>query len=146
MKIFALIFSFLICFTTLNAQSIDSLKHIVVVTELQDSMALINNEDINIINKVFYERNILDSLNTINDTLIKKLEIQRLDLQKIILNQKVVIQNDSLIKLKYQSLLDDQNKILQKYQKDIKKQKTQKTIWMSTSGGLAIALFIVLLI
>ena len=146
MKWIALILSFLMCFTISNAQSIDSLKHIVVVTELQDSMALINNEDINIINKVFYERNILDSLNTINDTLIKKLEIQRLDLQKIILNQKVVIQNDSLIKLKYQSLLDDQNKILQKYQKDIKKQKTQKTIWMSTSGGLAIALFIVLLI
>lgn len=146
MKWIALILSFLMCFTISNAQSIDSLKHIVVVTELQDSMALINNEDVNIINKVFYERNILDSLNTINDTLIKKLEIQRLDLQKIILNQKVVIQNDSLIKLKYQSLLENQNKILQKYQKDIKNQKTQKTIWMSTSGGLAIALLIVLLI
>lgn len=146
MKIFALIFSFLICFTTLNAQSIDSLKHIVIVTELQDSMALINNEDINIINKVFYERNLLDSLNTINDTLIQHLKLVQIEQSNIILNQKVIIQNDSLIKLNYKTLLDEREKILQKYQKDVKNQKTQKTIWMSTSGGLAIALLIILLI
>lgn len=146
MKRIALILSFLMCFIISNAQSIDSLKHIVIVTELQDSMALINNEDINIINKVFYERNLLDSLNTINDTLIQRLKLVQIEQSNIILNQKVIIQNDSLIKLNYKTLLDEREKILQKYQKDIKNQKTQKTIWMSTSGGLAIALLIILLI
>lgn len=146
MKRIALILSFLMCFIISNAQSIDSLKHIVIVTELQDSMALINNEDINIINKVFYERNLLDSLNTINDTLIQRLKLVQIEQSNIILNQKVIIQNDSLIKLNYKTLLDEREKILQKYQKDIKNQKTQKAIWMSTSGGLAIALLIILLI
>lgn len=146
MKRIALILSFLMCFIISNAQSIDSLKHIVIVTELQDSMALINNEDINIINKVFYERNLLDSLNTINDTLIQHLKLVQIEQSNIILNQKVIIQNDSLIKLNYKTLLDEREKILQKYQKDVKNQKTQKTIWMSASGGLAIALLIILLI
>ena len=128
MKRIALILSFLMCFIISNAQSIDSLKHIVIVTELQDSMALINNEDINIINKVFYERNLLDSLNTINDTLIQHLKLVQIEQSNIILNQKVIIQNDSLIKLNYKTLLDEREKILQKYQKDVKNQKTQKTI------------------
>ena len=128
MKRIALILSFLMCFIISNAQSIDSLKHIVIVTKLQDSMALINNEDINIINKVFYERNLLDSLNTINDTLIQRLKLVQIEQSNIILNQKVIIQNDSLIKLNYKTLLDEREKILQKYQKDIKNQKTQKTI------------------
>ena len=53
MKLLALILSFFLCFTGINAQNIDSVKHIVVVTKLQDNMALINNDDINVINKVF---------------------------------------------------------------------------------------------
>lgn len=146
MKIFALIFSFLICFTTLNAQSLDSLKHIVVVTELQDSMALINNNDINTINKVFYERAIFDSLNTVNDSLINSLNLIKIEQSKIIMQQKVIIQNDSLIKLQYRTLIEDQKKIIQNTQKDIKNQKIQKTIWQSTSGVLAIVVIVLLCI
>ena len=146
MKILALIISFLICFTELNAQSLDSLKHITIVTELQDSMALINNDDINIINKVFYERDLLDSLNSVNDTLIRKLDLVRINQDNIISKQKAVIQNDSLIKIQYKLAIDDRNKIIQDNQKVIKNQKNQKVIWQSTTGALAIALLVVLLI
>lgn len=146
MKIFALIISFIICFTELNAQSLDSLKHIVIVTELQDSMALINNNDVNIINKVFYERDLLDSLNSVNDSLIRKLDLVRINQDNIIRKQKAVIQNDSLIKIQYQLAIDDRNKIIQDNQKAIKNQKNQKIVWQSTTGALAIALLVVLLI
>lgn len=121
-------------------------QHIELISEPTDSMALISKEDIDIINNVFSERNILDSLNTINDLIICNLELVRLQHINIIKDQKIIIQNDSLIINKQQLLLNERDKILQKYQKDIKNQKTQKTIWMSTSGGLAIALLIVLLI
>lgn len=133
-------------FTGLYAQSLDSLKHVVVVTELQDSMALINNDDINIINKVFYERDLLDSLNSVNDSLIRKLDLVRINQDDIIRKQKTVIQNDSLIKIQYKLAIDDRNKIIQDNQKAIKNQKNQKVIWQSTTGALAIALLIVLLI
>lgn len=121
-------------------------QHLELVSEPTDSMALISKEDIDVINNVFNERNILDSLNTINDSIINNLELVRLQYLNIIKDQKVIIQNDSLIINRQELLLKERDKILQKYQKDIKNQKTQKTIWMSTSGGLAIALLIVLLI
>ena len=113
MKILALIISFLICFTGLNAQSLDSLKHITIVTELQDSMALINNDDISIINKVFYERDLLDSLNSVNDSLIRKLDLVRINQDNIISKQKAVIQNDSIIKLQYKLAIDNKDKIIE---------------------------------
>lgn len=121
-------------------------QHIELISEPTDSMALISKEDIDVINNVFNERNILDSLNTINDSIINNLELVRLQHLNIIKDQKVIIQNDSLIINRQELLLKERDKILQKYQKDIKNQKTQKTIWMSTSGGLAIALLIILLI
>lgn len=136
----------MICFTGLNAQSLDSLKHVVIVTELQDSMALINNDDINTINKVFYERDLLDNLNSVNDSLIRKLDLVRINQDNIIRKQKAIIQNDSLIKIQYRLAIDDRNKIILDSQKAIKNQKTQKTIWQSTTGALAIALLVVLLI
>ena len=142
----ALIISFMMCFTGLNAQSLDSLKHVVIVTELQDSMALINNDDINTINKTFYERDLLDSLNLVNDSLIRKLDLVRINQDNIINKQKAIIQNDSLIKIQYQLAIDDRNKIIQDNQKAIKNQKNQKVIWQSTTGALAIALLLVLLI
>lgn len=146
MKLLALIIGFMLCFTGLNAQSIDSLKHIVVVTEMQDSMALINNNDINIINKVFHEREVLDSLHEVDGTLIRKLDLVRIEQDKIIKNQRVVIQNDSIIKRQYQLAIDQKNQIIKDNEKAVKIQKTQKTIWQSTTGALAIVLIIVLLI
>lgn len=146
MKILALIVGLLMCFTGLNAQSLDSLKHVVVVTEMQDSMALINNDDINTINKVFYERAVLDSLHKVDGTLIRNLDLVRIEQDKIIKNQRAVIQNDSLIKLQYQLAIDQKNQIIKDNEKAVKIQKTQKTIWQSTTGALAIVLIVVLLI
>lgn len=109
-------------------------------------MALINNDDINKINKVFYEKDVLDSLNVVNDTLIRKLNLVRIEQDIIIKNQKAVIKNDSLIKLQYRSAIDYKDQTILNNQKEIKKQKTQKTVWQSTTGALALALIIILCI
>lgn len=146
MKLLALIVGFMMCFTGLNAQSIDSLKHVVVVTEMQDSMALINNDDINIINKMFHEKAVLDSLHKVDGTLIRNLDLVRIEQDKIIKNQRAIIQNDSIIKRQYSLAIDEKNKMIQDNEKALKSQKTQKTIWQSTTGALAIVLLVVLLI
>lgn len=146
MKVLALIVGLLMCFTGLNAQSLDSLKHVVVVTEMQDSMALINNNDINIINKAFYERAVLDSLHKVDKILIRNLDLVKIEQDKIIKNQRAIIQNDSIIKKQYQLAIDEKNQIIKDNEKAAKIQKTQKTIWQSTTGALAIVLIVVLLI
>lgn len=145
MRIFTLLIGILLCFFV-NAQSLDSLPNFVVISELQDTMALLNNKDINIINKVFHERNILDSLNFINDSIIKELTLIKINQDNIIKQQKIIIQNDSLIKLQYQLAISNNTEIVDKLNKEIVKQKNRKIIWQSTSGGLLLTLLIILLI
>lgn len=121
-------------------------QHIEIISEVTDSMILINKTDVDIINNVFYQRNVLDTLNQINENIINNLVKIQLQNKEIIFRQKVIIQNDSIIKNKYKILLQEKDKIIQNNQKTIKSQKTQKIIWQSTSGILGIVLLIVLLI
>ena len=51
-------------------QVIEGVKHIEIVSEIQDTMALLNKKDIDKINQVFFEREKLDSLNMANEELI----------------------------------------------------------------------------
>ena len=52
-----------------------SQTHVEYVSEPTDSMALINKQDIDVINNVFRERNVLDSLRKIDAKIIETLEI-----------------------------------------------------------------------
>lgn len=129
-----------------NAQDLDSVKHVIVVTKLQDTMALINKNDINKINKAFYEKDILDSLNKLNDSIIYNLNnaIQKRD--TLLVNYQLIKYTDSLIKIKYQAELQQQMQLATSAQKEIIKQKTQKYVWEGISGGLTLALLLVLFI
>ena len=49
--------------------------HVEYISEPTDSMALISKQDIDIINNVFKERDVLDSLHNINEQIISNLEI-----------------------------------------------------------------------
>lgn len=51
-------------------QVIERVKHIEIVSEIQDTMALLNKKDIDKINQVFFEREKLDSLNKVNEDLV----------------------------------------------------------------------------
>lgn len=128
------------------AQNLDSVKHIIVVTELQDTMALINKDDINKINKTFYEKDLLDSLNTINDSIICGLQQNILKRDELLINYRAIQKADSIIKVKYQQEIKQQMSLVKTSQQEINKQKTQKYIWEGVSGGLALALLLVILL
>ena len=61
-------------------QTIEGVKHIEIVSEIQDTMALLNKKDIDKINQVFFEREKLDSLNRANEELISLYQAKCLSL------------------------------------------------------------------
>lgn len=108
---------------SLFAQDFSSIKHIEVISEIQDSMALINNEDVNKINKVFFEKEKLDSLRVIDQKIIDNLIISNSKLDSIILNKNVIISNNEEIKNNLSKELDQKSK---QYKKSLKKERAKK--------------------
>lgn len=64
-------------------QVIEGVKHIEIVSEIQDTMALLNKKDIDKINQVFFEREKLDSLNKVNEDLVMVYQTKCLQLLQI---------------------------------------------------------------
>lgn len=64
-------------------QVIERVKHIEIVSEIQDTMALLNKKDIDKINQVFFEREKLDSLNKVNEDLVMVYQAKCLQLLQI---------------------------------------------------------------
>lgn len=92
------IIGILLLFTcSLYGQNLDEIKHIELISEVSDTMALINKEDINKINKVFYERQYTDSLLVVNDSIINHLTKMKSQMDSIVYGQLKVIQNDKII-------------------------------------------------
>lgn len=106
-------------------------------------MLLLNKEDADSINKMFCEKYKLDSLNAINENIISNLEIKNSKLDSILSEQKAIIANDSLIRIKEQS---SHNSDIDFYKKEIKKQSTQKTIYQSTTGVSILIILLILLL
>ena len=124
-------------------QSLDSIKHIEIISEIQDSMALLNKQDIDKINEVFYDLRIADSLNTINESIISNLLVKNNKLDSIMRSQKVIIENESLIR---NQIILNHNSEIDFYKKELRKANNKKIVWQSTTGIslLAIILIIVL--
>ena len=127
---------------SLFAQDFSSIKHIEVISEIQDSMALINNEDVNKINKVFFEKEKLDSLRVIDQQIIDNLIISNSKLDSIILNKNIIISNNEEIKNNLSKELDQKSK---QYKKSLKKERAKKIGWQ-TSTGVSIVVIILILI
>lgn len=124
-------------------QSLDSIKHIEIVSEIRDSMALINKDDIDAINRTFYELEISDSLNQINDSIINQLVIQNHKLDSIMQSQQVVILNDQIIQNKL--TLDHKNEI-DRYKKELRRTNNKKIAWQSTTGLSLLAIILIILL
>ena len=69
-KIIAVILMF--CSTFVYGQFLPGVKHIEVVSEIQDSMVLLNKPDVDKINKMYFEKEKLDSLNMLKLSLMYK--------------------------------------------------------------------------
>lgn len=83
---------FFICFNCF-AQLPSEIKHIEIVSEIQDTMALLNKLDLDKINTAFCHLDALDSLNTLNEKLIANLNSQNNKLESIIYEQNVILNN-----------------------------------------------------
>ena len=77
----------IVCFIS-NAQT-----YIEYISEPTDSMALISKQDVDIINNVFNERNLLDSLNVINEQIIYTLQLNNRAQSTILEDQETIIKN-----------------------------------------------------
>ena len=110
-----------ICFSQLP----DSVKHVEIVSEIKDTMLLINKNDADIINTVFYQYNVLDSLNVINEQIILSLNVKNSNLESIVTEQKIILEN----KDKQLTNIKQQNKeVISDLEKQVKRANTGKTI------------------
>lgn len=116
--------------------------HIEYISEKTDSMALINQKDIDIINNVFNERNVLDSLHNLNEQIIYNLESEINIQDSIILTQAQTIANNNLALLE---LEEHNKKIIDSYSDEIWTEKN-KRITYQTFTGFSVAAIIFLLL
>lgn len=123
-------------------QVIEGVKHIEIVSEIQDTMALLNKKDIDKINQVFFEREKLDSLNKVNEDLVMVYQAKCLQLLQISdLKDGIIKDKDLLIdetKTSLEAKYEDQKL-------ETKKMRNKKLIWQGISiAEIAIFLIIVL--
>ena len=123
-------------------QVIEGVKHIEIVSEIQDTMALLNKKDIDKINQVFFEREKLDSLNRTNEELISLYQAKCLSLLNISsLKDDIIKDKDLLIdetKTSLEAKYEDQKL-------ETKKMRNKKLIWQGISiAEIAIFLIIIL--
>lgn len=129
---------FMFACTSLYAQT-----YLEYVSEKADSMVVINKKDVDIINNVFHEKFILDSLNNINEQIISTFEISSNIQSSIIESQSMEIDN-------YKSIVNElelKNKnIVNTYSKKLKKEKAKKISFQTTTGLGIITIILLLLL
>lgn len=122
------------------------IKHVEIISEVEDTMALINKTDINKINKVFYEKECLDSLRVIDSCIIENhIELKKIA-DSIALVQVNTINNQDVIISQYKEIIESNNVEISDLEKKAKKDKNTKAAWQGVSGTLAVVVLILLLI
>lgn len=117
--------------------------HVEYISEPTDSMALISKQDIDIINNVFKERDVLDSLHNINEQIISNLEINNKIQDTVLKNQTMMLKNkDEIIK----ELETRNENNTQYYSKELKKEKNKKISFQTLTGASIIAIILIILL
>lgn len=111
------------CCLTAHCQFLPGVKHIEIVSEVQDSMVLLNKPDIDKINKTYFEKRKLDSLNVYNNKHVELLEDKIEIKDSIIINQELMLQNNMEINSILRKEIEDN--IIQ-YEKQLKKEGFKK--------------------
>lgn len=142
MKQLILFLLLLLLVVPMYGQVIEGVKHIEIVSEIQDTMALLNKKDIDKINQVFFEREKLDSLNKVNEELVMVYQVKCLQLLQISDLKDGIIKDKDL-------LIDETKDALEaKYEDqklETKKMKNKKLIWQGISiAEITIFLIIIL--
>lgn len=117
--------------------------HIEYISEKTDSMALISKEDVDVINNVFRERDFLDSLHRVNEKIIANLETNVQIQTTIIESQSLAIKcGDKLVK----ELESRNNKNIEKYSKELKKERAKAISFETLTGAGIIAIILLILL
>ena len=117
--------------------------HLEYISEPTDSMALISKQDIDIINNVFAERNMLDSLCKINEELISKLELNNRVKSAVLERQVVIIKNNEMVIKELEARNENSVKY---YSKELKKEKNKKISFQALTGASVIAIILLILL
>lgn len=128
---------------SLYGQNLDSIKHVEVISEIRDSMVLLNKTDVDKINYVFEDKRRIEKVNEVNDSIISLLSLKVVQLDSIIVSQSSIIKNKDLILEKSEL---DKNSKLNEASDTINKQKKQLIFWKSTTSVGIISTLILLIL
>ena len=123
-----LIFISLNCFS----QNISQIKHLEAISEITDTMALINKQDIDKINRTYFIKNRLDSLNCLNEAIIRELNTKVAAQDSIIFNQLGIISNKDHIILEHKNKHDE---LIANNLKQLKKEQRKSRIFKIFSAS-----------
>ena len=117
--------------------------HIEYISEPADSMALISKKDVDIINRVFNEKNVLDSLLNVSEQMVDYLDTQNRVKSNIIENQKLIINNKYIVIKELETKIESD---IRHYSKELKKEKTKKISFEVLSGAGIITIILLILL
>lgn len=123
-----LIFISLNCF----GQNISQIKHLEAISEITDTMVLINKQDIDKINRTYFIKNKLDSLNCLNEAIIRELNAKVAAQDSIIFNQLGIISNKDHIILEHKNKHDE---LIANNLKQLKKEQRKSRIFKIFSAS-----------
>jgi hypothetical protein len=104
-------------------QFLPGVKHIEIISEIEDSMVLLNKPDVDKINKTYFEKEKLDSLNAYNENVIELLENKVYIQDSIIINNNLLLKNEIALNKHLTKNIEDKTT---QYEKYLRREKTKK--------------------
>lgn len=130
-----LLFVSIIC----SAQLPSEIKHVEIVSEVADTMIVLNKTDLDKINTAFYMLDVYDSLNVVSEEMISTLKVINNNLENVIEQQKYVIDNQE-IQIK---TINSKNKdVISDLEKQVKRANRWKAFWEGTTGVSVVAVIL----
>lgn len=132
---------FLLLFLSIIGYS--QVRHYEYVSEIEDTMVVINKTDLDKINTAFYRVGVLDSLNIVNEIIISELNNKVKTISEIVDSQEIILKNKdeqiNNIQLKNKEILSD-------LEGQLKRTNRKKVFWESTTGLSIIAILFLVII
>ena len=122
-----ILFSSFICFGQLPTE----VKHVEIVSEIKDTMILLNKPDVDKINTVFYRLDYADSLNIVNEAIITSLNTENSKLENIISEQKLILSNKDV---QISNIKEKNKEVISDLEKQVKRTNRKSMFWESTTG------------
>lgn len=130
------------CTTMVYGQFLPGVKHVEIISEIQDSMVLLNKPDIDKINKTYFEKSKLDSLNVYKDQIINLLEDKISVQDSIIIYKNSLLENEITINTHLKKNIEDKTT---QYEKWLRKERAKKICWQVGTGTAIVGIILALI-